>query len=173
MLKTKCAKDFVFEEIYDFDDSDISFISKVLSGKDLFVKRDKKYLRWKYFDNPSLLSPPHIIRVHSHGQLVAIFSFTTAKDSKYISTSVCVSVLLDSFVDANYNFSDQNIIKYIVKYHKERGVVLDGVRSLQAIKYYPKIVYPMCGVPLLSTYSGKLDSFYLSLIDQDMEQIAM
>lgn len=173
LFKTKSGEHFEFEEVYNFDDADISFINKVLSPKDLYVKRDVKYMHWKYFNNPSLLFPPHIVRVHYRNQLIAIFSFTTAKKSQYISASVFTSILFDSFIDDRYNFSNNDIIKYIVKYHKDQGVVIDGIRSLQDIKYYPKIVYPIYGVPLLSTYNGKLNSFYLSLIDQDMEQIAM
>ncbi len=170
-LNKKNLTKFTFKEIYKFEDSHIKFIEETLSSKyDFYVKRDSAYLEWKYFKNPDLKNF-HIIEVKKGDDIEAIISFSEARERTYIMTKYFGPTILDIFIKPKSLFTKKHVIPMIVKYYKERKITLDGINTIFNIPFYPKIIYPRIGSPFLSTYKGDIKKPYISMMDQDMEQL--
>lgn len=167
----KKAKEFVFSEIRDFTEEHIKFIQETLEiNYDFYVKRDMEYLKWRYNENPTIKGH-HIIEVKKENETIAIIGFTEPQRRNYVRTTYFGATILDIFAKDNSLFSKKDALGIIVDYYKKRKITLDGISTIFEIPYLPKINYPRKGIPFLTTYSGEINRPYISLLDQDMEQM--
>lgn len=170
LLNKKNLKGYTIKEIENFDNH-IDFIQEVLESKyDFYVYRDKRYLDWKYFENPDL-NKIHIFEVKKGEDTEAIISFSEAKERTYLMSKFFGSTILDMFIKKDSTFTEKHVISVIVDYYNKKGVKLDGLFTIFDIPYFPKIKYPFSGSPFLSTYNGHINNPYISFMDQDMEQM--
>ncbi len=170
LVNKKKLSQFTIKEIPNFDNH-IEFIQEVLSNKyDFYVKRNKEYLEWKYFNNPDL-KEFHILEISKDGNTEAILSFSEAKERTYLFSKFYGPTILDVFIKNGSEFVEKHVIPVIVEYYKKRKISLDGIITIFNLPYFPKLIYPSSGSPLLSTYIGEIKNPYISLTDQDMEQL--
>lgn len=167
----KKLKDYILTEIKEFTQEHINFIQDTLIQKyDFYVKRDKEYLKWRYKENPTIKGF-HIIEVKKNDVIVAIISFTEPRNRNFVRTLYFGSTILDLFIKDGMSFTKKDALKIVVEYYMRKGIILDGISTIFDIPYFAKINYPRKGIPFLSTYNGEIKKPYISLLDQDMEQI--
>lgn len=149
----------------------IDYINSTLSAQyDFFICRDAQYLNWKYFENPNLKGF-HILKILNEKKIEAVITFSEANEKTFIAAKYFGVSILDAFIAPNSSFSQKDMITVIVEFYKQKGITIDGIRSISKIPYFPKLIYPKSGTPFLSTHTGKMQCPYLSLMDQDMEQL--
>lgn len=164
-------KDLILTEVSEFSPEHIRFIQESLEmNYDFYVKRDKEYLEWKYYDNPTIKGY-HIIEVKRKNEIVAIVSFTNVQERSFVRTNYSGATILDVFIKDEQAFSRKNAFQVVADYYKKKGIVLDGISTIFDIPNLARINYPRKGMPFLSTYKGNINKPYLSFMDQDMEQI--
>ncbi len=167
----KLAKDIVLSEIFDFTNEHIEFIQESLEKNyDFYIKRDSEYLKWRYNENPTIKNH-HIIEVKKDDKIIAIVSFTEPQHRNYVRTTYYGATILDIFIKDKKLFSNKDALGVVVNYYKKQKIVLDGISTIFEIPYFAKINYPKKGIPFLTTYNGEINKPYISLLDQDMEQM--
>lgn len=167
----KNIKSATITEIKDFTEEQVKFIQEALEKNyDFYVKRDYEYLKWRYNDNPTIKNH-HVLEVRKGDGIIAIIGFTEPQYRSYVRTTYYGATILDIFVKDNNVFSKKEALSIVVNYYKEQEITLDGISTIFEIPYLPKINYPKKGIPFLTTYNGEINRPYISLLDQDMEQM--
>jgi len=162
---------YTLTEINGFTKEHIDFINDSLANKfDFYIKRDEKYLKWKYDENPSIKGF-HIIEVKKENRIVAVISFTKPRIRSFLLATYWGVTILDLFVKDEKMFKNKDALKIVVEFYKNRGIMLDGISTFFDVPYSVKICYPSKGIPFLSTYEGNIKKAYISFLDQDIEQI--
>lgn len=169
LLNSRNLKKYNINEAL-WSDKNISFINRILKENyDFYVIRDKDYIDWKYNRNPSVLY--HLLEVYQSDILVAVITFSIDHDGYYMNCPLRICKLLDVFISSKCNLTMRDSICIIADYYKQRNCFIDGVESVFKINYRPMICYPLKGKELLSSYVGDFKSPYISMSDQDLDQI--
>lgn len=147
------------------------FIDNSLSKRyDFYIVRDQKYLDWKYKQNPTLKYSRLFIK--SESRVEAIVMLSKPFYTEFIISKVKAVNLLDYFITPESNLKLDDIIHLVMRYHKDRGSVIDGIKAIGTTGGWLRFIYPYPSVPLLSSHDGeKPKSSYIAYSDQDMEQM--
>lgn len=171
ILNKKSVDKFKVKELHSFSSENVEFIKQSLDKNyDFYIKRDLRYLNWKYFENPTL-KKIHILEIYNEQETLCIVSFSEIQERTYLATKYKGITILDLFLKDCKKITNKEVINIVTKFYLKQGKTLDGISTIFNIPYFPKITYPSKGVPFLSTYIGKIENPYFSYMDQDMEQI--
>ena len=144
-----------------------SFIETALSRFEWHCNKSLYQLRTKYLHNPSIKVNNLVLR--KAGKLVAMCIFSDVYKRNFLQSELYYCKILEMFVIDRDKRISKSVMSLIINYFSTKGVRLDGITSINAMTYWPSIKYKW---DLLSSFSGqKIDSFYLSYGDQDMEQM--
>jgi len=163
-LNSRRNKDISFREVA-LDEQVFNFISdSSLSSSDFYVKRDSKYLTWRYIENPNLKF--HVIELFKADKVEAIAIFTEVHSEE----GFYVSKVMDVFKKRESVIEEKDILCSIAKYFKFKSTRIDGLLHLTVCNYYPRFVRE---TKFLSTMNLVKDVMrpYLSYSDQDMVQM--
>ena len=145
-----------------------SLINTFLEDEPFHIVRSEDYLKWKYIDNPLLRC--RVLSISKDNAIVGLVVFSCVNDSLVIASPARTVKILESLYRKDSGLSHRDLLFLVTGYLKQHKEKLDGIQSLQRIKYWPSLVYPFSGTDLLSTINiEKLPSGYLTFIDQDME----
>lgn len=167
----RSLKNFLVEESL-MDSSIMDFINECIQGHDydFYVKRDPAYLNWKYNENPGLKY--HLLKISKDKKLVAVLSFTDVTKLNIAAQNALGIKMLDFFTKPGSGVSFKDLILIICDYCRKKHLKIDGILSVKKVNYYPRLVYPFKGSPLLSLMKGEIISNpYLSRMDHDGEQM--
>lgn len=163
--KRRKLSSYTFNEIELNKDDVYEFIRQSTNKKfDFYIKRDKKYLKWRYLDNPNLKY--HIIEILFKEKREAILIFTQA----YKQDGFYITKFMDLFKVDESNLTIKDCHVLIAEYYKYNKKYLDGIQSLFEVNYYPKVVrHSFFLSNMRLEYSVRLP--YISYSDQDMVQM--
>lgn len=164
-------KEYIYKEINLQEKllSTSNFIAKSLNDYDFYIKRDTKYLTWKYLLNPNLRF--HTLEIYNKDKLEAILMFSTIHNKKLLITPIKAVTLLDIFISKDSKFTNKDALLIIGTFYKNKKQKFDGIFALQNAKYFPFFRYPINGSFVLSTIKNNSIKPYLGYSDQDMEQM--
>ncbi len=171
-INRRSLKNYKIEETSIVDSTIIKFIDECIreNNYDFYVKRDADYLFWKYKDNPGVKY--HLLKIINNQKLVAVLSFTD-KTKLNVAAQKAVGIkMLDFFLlpDSGLRFKD--MFQIISDFCRKNHLKIDGILSVKKVNYFPRIIYPFKGSPLLSMMKGvSISNPYLSRMDQDGEQM--
>lgn len=153
----------------------IPYIKGVLEKYDFFIKRDYDYMYWKYINNPMLKNYYTLFIYSTEGMncILGIVIFSGIFEKKIFSVPMKVVTILDCFISDEKKISMRSLLIEVIKFYDKRGMLFDGVLTMQNISYLPCLRYPYRGTPLLSTCKNEPHYPYLSYSDQDMEQMIL
>lgn len=163
-LNRRRYKDYSFQEVA-LDARAFEFISdSSLSSFDFYVKRDSKYLKWRYMENPNLKY--HVIEISKDNKAEAIAIFTEV----HFEEAFYISKVMDVFKKCGSVLKEKDILCFIAKYFKSQNVKIDGLMHLTECNYYPRFVR---NTKFLSTIGIDKNVMrpYISYSDQDMVQM--
>ncbi len=147
----------------------INFIQTCLKKKDFYMERTVEFIRWKYYENPSV--KVNNLTFFKNDRIIAEVFFSDVYNTRLVNIQASFSKVLDVFVENEKDKKlNKMIISEITRYFIKRNVQIDGLCSMQKFNYYPFITF--LHQPLLSTH--KVETFsnpYLSYGDADMEQM--
>lgn len=138
--------------------------NSTLNEHDFYTKRDKKYLNWRYNENPNLkFYTTEIIR---DGELEAVLLFTHA----HIENGIVVTKILDVFKKKDCMLNNKDLLISVASFFKKKRVSIDGIQLINVCKYYPCQINK---APFLSTIKldANIKNAYISYTDQDMAQM--
>lgn len=143
-------------------------MDEFLKYEPFYVIRSEEYLRWKYIDNPDLRC--RALTISKGNAIVGVVVFSHASDNLFVASTVRTVKIYESLFRKDSGLTHRHLLLAVADYLKQHHIKVDGIQSLQAIKYRPALAYPFSGTELLSTLKvEKLPSGYITLIDQDME----
>ncbi|MBP5360527.1 MAG: GNAT family N-acetyltransferase [Bacteroidaceae bacterium] len=144
------------------------FIQACLAGEPFHIIRSEQYLRWKYIASPQTRC--RALTISKNKSLVGLVVFSQASNNLFVASTVRTVKIYESVFTKDSGLTHRHLLLAVANYLKQHHEKIDGIQSLQNIKYRPTLVYPFSGTELLSTINvGKLSSGYITLIDQDME----
>lgn len=144
------------------------FMESSLKDYDFHIKRDLEYLRWAYGWKEGQY---HMLAFIRNGKIEAIVAFSKPHDATHVIARFRGISILDLVINPKSKLTTKDVLMYVIQYHKERHMGIEGVITFEQVNYFPHFVYPRPSVPLLSTYGKKLRKGYISYIDQDMDQL--
>ena len=161
---TKC--DIYFDEFQKYSDDVIAFINSQLNKNDFYVERNKEYIQWKYYSNPSIST--HCIIIRAKEKIVGVCFYTDIFKKDFYNTELFCSKVLDLFyskeIDSKFIFIS------LVNYFLDKNQKIDGIISINKFNYFPSII--IYKDYFLSTIGfNEIKTPYISLGDQDMEQM--
>ena len=168
----KSYSDYTVHElsVVDSDERISQFMEENLSDRDFHVKRSSEFLRWKYQANPSIRY--YGLEIRTGETTEGVIYFSEPYNGLFTISRVRISKVLDAVVRNGSALTTKELYLLAVKFLHEKGYKLDGLKTLLPSTYYLHIRYPRKPIYMLSSYSGGMFSNgYLSLIDQDMEQM--
>lgn len=152
------------------DDALAEFLFQNMRRKyDWFVVRSRKFLQWKYQELPSIMI--NVKGVYKAGKMVGFVAYSDVYNMKVIETPVRCVKIMDIVADEASGITNKMIIRLVVEDIKKKGDYVDGVLSNIALG--PKLKIEYHTLPVLSSLNVQenIDKPYLTLADQDMEQI--
>lgn len=170
---TRPAAGYAIRELTqaDYNGELSDFIEAGLADYSFHIRRSASYLRWKYVENPSI---DYVgLEVTRERRREAVVFFTRAYNGKFTISKVRICKILDAVIKSGSVLTHKELLLTVIKYFKDSGIQLDGIKTLIPSSYWPQIQYP-ASRPffMLSTYgASKLPDGYLALSDQDMEQM--
>lgn len=145
-----------------------SFMSECMKEEAFHIIRPEKYLRWKYIDNPNLKC--RALSISKENTMVGLVVFSQVIDSLVVTSPSRTVKIYESLFKKDSGLTHRHLLLAVTKYLRQHHEKVDGIQSLQRIKYRPAFIYPFSGTELLSTIDIEiLPSGYITLIDQDME----
>ena len=168
-LKQGKAKNYVVKEMCPSVLPSLSdFIETCLKNESFYVIRSKQYMQWKYNNNPRIKY--HVLSVSINDELAGLVVFSEIKVSNVVMTKARVVKIFESVFTPASGLSHDFMLAEVIDFYKNKRKKLDGVLSLQRIKYFPKFIYPRPFTELLSVLAvDKLTTGYITYSDQDME----
>jgi len=168
-LKKKWRNQYNIRELEGAEiSSQAGFIASCLKENQFYVLRSEEYLRWKYNDNPRMNY--HLLTVYKDDKQVGLIVFSSIKDSSVVMAKGKIVKIYESLFVCNSGLTHRRLLDLVVKYWQDKGEKLDGIVSLQSMKYCPVFIYPRPHSEVLSTLNmEKITSGYITLSDQDME----
>lgn len=160
-------------EIVEIDFNELNeevaeFMEKSLVDYDFHIKRNLDFLKWAYgFKRDKY----HMLAFKQNGVIESIVAFSTIHNATHVVASFKGISILDLIISPSSTLTKKDVLLYVIQYHKEHKLNIEGLITLEQMNYFPKFIYPMPTVPLLSTYGKKLNKGYVSFIDQDMDQL--
>lgn len=143
-------------------------MDELLKDEPFYVIRSEEYLRWKYIDNPDLRC--RALTISKDNAIVGLVVFSHASDNHFVASTVRTVKIYESLFRKDSGLTHRHLLLAVADFLKQHREKVDGIQSLQRIKYRPALVYPFSGTDLLSTINvEKLPSGYITLLDQDME----
>lgn len=153
-----------------FTEENQKFIEETLSQNySYYIIRDKRYLTWKYDDNPSVRY--HLLELRKDDRLVGVVITSVVYDGSFCGYSLRMVKLLDLFVNKESKISLKCVIKLIDNFFSGLGKKLNGISGIIRGDYFWTITYPKEGKELLSSYGKPISNAYFSMSDQDLDQI--
>lgn len=167
--KNKLKKYEVVEIHYsDLDEEIAEFMENSLKGYDFHIKRNLDFLKWTYGWKKGRY---HMLAIKRDGRINAVVAFSNVHNATHVIARFKGVSILDLVISPDSQLTTKDVLLYVIQYHKERKEKIEGVITFEQMNYFPKFIYPIPSVPLLSTYGKKLQKGYISFIDQDMDQL--
>lgn len=167
--KNKLKKYEVVEIHYsDLDEEIAEFMENSLKGYDFHIKRNLDFLKWTYGWKKERY---HMLAIKRDGRINAVVAFSNVHNATHVIARFKGVSILDLVISPDSQLTTKDVLLYVIQYHKERKEKIEGVITFEQMNYFPKFIYPIPSVPLLSTYGKKLQKGYISFIDQDMDQL--
>lgn len=161
--------EYIVEELDVLSKEDMKYIESSLKKFDFYIKRDKEFFKWKYYDNPNLKFK--IIKISDiQENLKSIVMFSDVYEARCIRGKIRGVNILDVFTDEFENFTMKQVIIAVANYFQKKKICVDMIVACQKFDYYPNFISPK-GRYVLSTLQEKITKPYLSMIDHDMEQM--
>ena len=143
-------------------------MGELLQDESFHIIRTEEYLKWKYADNPQLRC--RALCISKGNSTVGLVVFSQVSNNLFVASAVRTVKIYESLFKKDSGLSHRHLLLLVAQYLKQHNEPVDGIQSLQRIKYRPSLVYPFSGTELLSTLRvDRLPSGYITLIDQDME----
>lgn len=154
---------------YDSIGREISeFMETALKGYDFHIKRSLDFLKWAYGWKHNAYT---MLKFLANGKIEAIVAFSNIHEATHVVAKVKGVSIYDLIISPDSKLTRKDILMYVIEYHKCRRMKLDGIITFEYMPWFPKFFYPRPYAALLSTYGKKVEKGYLSLIDQDMDQL--
>ena len=156
-----------------FISNHLTLINQSLERFDFRIKRDECFYKWKLKLNPQITGYHILEFIKSDNQeLLGSAIITDPFIRKTFGISLNVVMILEVITYSN-QFPIKNALAEIMKYIGSNYRKVDGVLTLGNNSEYPSITFPINGLTLLSNgfTTDQINSSYLGLIDQDMEQM--
>lgn len=171
-------KGFRVNKIRNYDLSKVSFnnindelsdfMESALQQYDFHIKRDLNFLKWAYgWKNDSY----DMYTFKKSGKIEAMISYSQVHNCNFVVSSVPGVSILDLVISPTSELKEKDLLLFVIEQCKREHKQIECVIALQDIQYFMKFTYPRPSVSLLSTYGRKVNKGYISLIDQDMDQI--
>lgn len=112
-----------------------------------------------------------MLAIKRDGRINAVVAFSNVHNATHVIARFKGVSILDLVISPDSQLTTKDVLLYVIQYHKERKEKIEGVITFEQMNYFPKFIYPIPSVPLLSTYGKKLQKGYISFIDQDMDQL--
>lgn len=162
-------RDIVITES-SFTEENCKYIENILSKQfSYYIIRDRRYLTWKYDDNPSVKY--HLLELRRSGYLIGIIIISIAYKRAFCGYPLNMVKLLDYFVDETSKISLKHIVRIIQNFFSKKGQHVNGIVGINKGDYIWTITHPRNGKELLSSYPRIIENSYFSMSDQDLDQI--
>ena len=153
-----------------FTEENCKYIERILSKQfSYYVIRDRRYLTWKYDENPSV--EYHLLELRKNGELIGIIITSIAYKGSFCGYPLNMVKILDYFVDETSKITLKQVICIIDNYFSKKGQYLNGIVGIYKGNYIWSVTHPRNGKELLSSYSKIIKNSYFSMSDQDLDQI--
>ena len=166
------SNDYDIEEIprYSLAEDVSGFMEQCLKDAPFHVVRSIDFLKWKYTDNPILSF--HAFSILRFGERIGVIILSDVYKGRYLVTQANLVKILDFVVKKEYQKDSGAILEMVLDYCRERWSILpDGILSAQLFQYKPSLLYPKITHMLSTLDTKKIESGYVSYIDQDMERM--
>lgn len=144
------------------------FMEKALSDKDFHIERSTHFLKWKY---GNLKAGYYMISLSKGAKVEAIVAFSKIYNTGFDVAPIRSVAIYDMVVSQESELTDKQLLLYVARWYKNRKLCFDGFQMLTRVKYIGRMCYPFHSCKVLSTIDGKYNNNYLTLADQDMDQI--
>lgn len=145
-----------------------NFMESALQKYDFHIKRDLIFLKWAYGWKKDSYDM-YIFK--KSGKIEAMVSYSQVHNCNFVVSSVPGVSILDLVISPSCELKEKDLLLFVIEQCKRDHKHIECVIALQDIPYFMKFTYPRPSVPLLSTFGKKVNKGYISLIDQDMDQI--
>lgn len=152
----------------DLGTKESDFMEIALSNRDFHIERSLHFLKWKY---RNLKAGYHMLRIENNSKIEAFVAFSKIYETRFDVVPIkCVSIY-DLVISPESRLKVKQILLYVAQWYKKRKESFDGFQMLEKISYLGRINYPFHSCKVLSTIEGNYKNAYLTLADQDMDQI--
>ena len=145
-----------------------AFMEKALAKKDFHIERSVEFLQWRY---KNLKAGYHMLEITKEGKQEAIIAFSNIYNSGFDAAPIKGVSIYDMVISSESKLTERRLLLYIARWYRRRGEKFDGFQMLRRVKYLGRMCYPFHACPVLSTIEGEYKDGYLTLADQDMDQI--
>ena len=153
-----------------FTEENCKYIENTLSKQfSYYIIRDRKYLTWKYDDNPSVRY--HLLELRKNGELIGIVITSIVYDGSFCGYELNMVKLLDYFIDETSKITLKHVVRIIDNFFSKHGQHINGIIGINKGDYLLTLTHPRNGKELLSSYPRVIENSYFSMSDQDLEQI--
>jgi GNAT superfamily N-acetyltransferase len=174
-LRPRAAGGESFEEVTSFDQDFADFIETASAGYDVLVKRDPKFLGWRYLSNPTL--PYHVFVLRTGG---AVKGYIVVRDPH--PAELNMGVIADVFTARDDGVSMEALLARALAFFGRRVGVIQVLASSPCLaevlrkngfltrkSYDPHFV---CSDPVLRAWAeGHRGDWYITFADHDQDQI--
>lgn len=165
-------KGFQVKEIPNesFAENVSDFMEECLKDENFHIVRSIHFLKWKYIDNPMISF--RALSVFKNDERIGIIILSDVYKGRYIVTKARLLKVLDCVVKPEYSRIQTKLFHKAIAYcRKKWELVPDGVLSAQRMSFSPSLNYPKVTHMLSTLKVKKIESGYISYIDQDMERM--
>lgn len=146
------------------------FMEECLAKERFHVVRSKEFLQWKYTDNPAI--DFKTVSVSEKGHRIGCAVLSDVYEGTYVVTKARLVKVYDCLVLPGCGLSHKQLLKIAFNYCRQHWKMApDGILDIHASESRPSITYPSVTHMLSNMDSPKLESGYVSYIDQDMERM--
>ncbi len=168
-VNTKLNGYRVSEILYEQLNNNVaSFMEEVLRCHDFHIERSEHFLKWRY---KMLKAGYHMLQFEKEGKICAILSFSHIYDTGFDEVPIQCVTIYDHVISPDAGLSLKQLLLYVVDWYKKRGENFDGFQMLEKITYIGRLCYPLHSCQVLSTNNNLFAKAYITLADQDMDQI--
>lgn len=155
-------------EYEDLGNKESDFMEAALSNRGFHIERSLHFLKWKY---RNLKAGYYMLRIENNSKTEAVVAFSKIYESKFDVVPIKCVAIYDLVISPESRLTVKQLLLYVAQWYKRRKESFDGFQMLEKISYLGRLNYPFHACKVLSTIEGNFKNAYLTLADQDMDQI--